>query len=206
MNRVAVRLSVAFCLGLAAIPPVAAAQEATGATSHWNLPELMRELARVKSASAQFTERKTMHMLNAPLATSGMLVYVAPDRMEKVTLTPMHERFVLERNRVTITGGPNNLTQTFLLTNYPEIGGLVEGIRATLAGDLPTLKRFYAVGLGGDWVHWQLLLQPKAAELAHFVKWIRIRGSGDRIDEVESEGSSGDLTEMSVDEDVSNAR
>jgi outer membrane lipoprotein-sorting protein len=206
LSRAVVRLSVAFCVGLTAIAPVAAAQQATAASPHWGLRELMRELAKVKSASAQFTERKTMHMLNAPLVTSGTLVYVAPDRMEKITLTPAPERFVLDRNQVTIAGGPDALTHTFSLTNYPEIGGLVEGIRATLAGDLPTLERFYAVQLRGDSADWQLLLHPKEAELAHFVKWIRIRGSRDRIEAVESKSGSGDYTAMSVNEDASNAR
>lgn len=166
----------------------------------------MGALAEVKSASGTFTERKTLHVLNAPLVTTGTLTYVAPDRMEKVTLTPVPERFVLDGNEVTITGGRDRQTHTFSLSSSPVIAGLVEGIRATLAGDLRTLERFYAVQLSGDYAEWQLLLRPNNAELAHVVKWIRIRGSRNRIEAVESKSHNGDDTEMTIGEDVSDGR
>ncbi|MHB1304515.1 MAG: LolA-related protein [Acidiphilium sp.] len=182
--------------------PAAIAQPAPTA---WGLPQLMHALARVKSASARFTERKTMHMLNAPLVTSGTLEYIAPDRVRKTTASPVPERFVLDGNRVTIVG-PDNRTHTFSLSDYPQIGGLVEGIRATLAGDLPTLDRFYFVRLTGNSAHWQLLLRPRGAVLTHFIRWIRIGGEGNRIDAIDTESSDGDHSEMSIAETVVDAR
>jgi hypothetical protein len=99
--------------------------------------------------------------------------------MRKVTLPPAQEIFVLDRGEITLSGGPDHQTHVFSVTDDPRIGGLVEGIRATLAGDLPTLERFYAVRLTGTAANWQLFLLPKDAGLAHFVKWIVIQGSGD---------------------------
>lgn len=204
VSRLGVWLCAALCVGLAAAAPVAAAELA--AAGAWGLPQLMRDLAQVKSASAQFTERKTMHMLSAPVVTSGTLAYVAPDRLQKITLTPVPERFVLERDEIVIAGGPDNQVHRFSLSDYPQIGGLVEGIRATLAGDLPTLERFYTVQLTGSAADWQLLLQPKDADLVRFVKWIRIQGGGNRIATITTESSDGDHSEMSVVEDAGNAR
>lgn len=205
LSRVGFWPWVAFCVWLAAATPVAAAGSATAA-DEWGLPQLMREMAQVKSASAQFTEWKTMHMLSAPLQTSGTLGYVAPDRIQKVTLAPVPERFVLDGDKIVMTGGPDGQVHKFSLTDYPQIGGLVEGIRATLAGDLPTLDRFYTVQLTGGPKDWQLLLQSKDADLTRFVKWIRIHGDGNQIDTIATASSDGDHSEMSIVEDVGNAR
>lgn len=192
------------CLLVAA--PFARAQSVAKRETSWGLPQLMRGLAQVRSASARFTECKTMKMLNAPLASSGMLTYLAPDRIQKITLSPIPARFVLDHDRVTISGGPDHQTHTFLLSQYPQIGGLVEGIRATLAGDLATLNRFYVVQFSGTARRWQILLQPKNAGLTHFLRWIRIEGSENRISAIDTESSDGDRSEMNVVEDTSDAR
>lgn len=205
LNRVVVRLAAALYAAIAAGATSVAAQP-TPPTGDWGLPQLMRNLAQVKAASAQFTERKTVHMLSAPLVTSGMLNYIAPDRMQKITVSPKPERFILDGDQVTIAGGPDKQVHTFSLADYPQIGGLVEGIRATLAGDLAALDRFYVVQLSGDPSNWQLLLQPKDTDLTRFVKWIRIAGSRNRIVDVETEDTDGDHSDMSIVEDAGDAR
>jgi hypothetical protein len=83
---------------------------------------------------------------------------------------------------------------------------LVQAIRATLAGDLPTLNRFYEVQCTGNVTNWQLRLKPRDASLAGLVAWIRIEGSEDRISSIETESGNGDHSEMSVNEDVINVR
>lgn len=201
-KHVAVCLIVMLWTGFAAAAPQAATQD----SADWGLPQLMQRLARVKSASAQFTERKTVHMLNAPLVASGTLTYIAPDHMQKLTLSPTPERFVLDGDRVTIVGGPQNATHSFSVTDYPQIGGLIEGIRATLAGDLAVLDRFYAVQLTGTLSNWQLLLEPKGGELTRFIKWIRISGSDDHIRAIRTEESDGDQSDMTIVENVRDGR
>jgi outer membrane lipoprotein-sorting protein len=179
---------------------VAAAQEP------WDLPQLMASLRQVRSASGQFTERKTMHLLTQPLMASGRLVYVAPNHIEKMTLSPIPERLVMDGDRVTIVSGPNNETHSFSVADYPQIGGLIEGIRATLAGDLPTLERIYTTRLGGTPASWDLQLVPRDSDLAHFVKWIEFRGDGNRIRTIDTENADGDHSEMTIVEDGHDAR
>jgi outer membrane lipoprotein-sorting protein len=169
----------------------------------WGIDRLMAELAKVKSASAQFTERKTMHMLTEPLILSGRLVYVAPDHMEKITTSPTSEKLVMDGDQITIVTGPDSDTHTFSLAQYPQIGGLVAGIRATMAGDLGTLDRFYVARLMGTASAWDLQLVPKDADLTHFVKWIDFRGGGDRIHTIDTEDADGDHSDMTIVEDGS---
>jgi hypothetical protein len=192
---------IGFVLGC---PALGRAQPASAADD-WGLPQLMRTLAQVRSASARFTETKTAQILNSPLVASGTLTYVAPDHIEKITLFPVRERFLLDHNRVTIAGGPGEQTHVFALTADPRIAGLVEGIRATLAGDITALDRFYLVRLAGDAANWQLLLQPRDPALAHFVQSIRIQGSQGRIEAIYTATADGDHSEMTITNDVQDA-
>jgi outer membrane lipoprotein-sorting protein len=202
LRRLSARLVVGFCVWGWMFGSAAAAQEPDAAGPAWGLPQLMLSLARVRSASAKFVERKTVRMLDAPLVSTGTLNYVAPDRMTKVTLSPRPETVVLDGDEVTIEGGPDGQTHTFSITDYPQIGGLVEGIRATLAGDLPALERYFDVRLSGRASDWQLLLQPKDDALARLVTSIRILGRENRIHRIETDQSDGDRSEMTIVEGV----
>ena len=187
---------------LAANISISRAETTATTEADFGLQRLMAELARVSSASAQFTERKTMQVLTAPMLASGTLTYSAPDRMQKTTLSPMVEQFVLDREEVSITGGPHNQTERYTLAKAPQVAGLVEGIRATLAGDLATLEGYYGVQLTGINSAWQLNLRPRSAVSAHFVRLISILGNKDRIREIDTESPNGDHSEMMISENV----
>jgi hypothetical protein len=195
LGLVAVSCAVLLC-----VP--AGAQQGQEAGQAWGITQLMQSLRQVKSASGQFTERKTMRMLSEPLIASGLLLYLAPDQVQKITVLPQRERVAVRGDTVTIDGGQDERSRTLSLSDYPEIGGIVEGIRATLSGDLPTLRRFYAIELDGTAADWRLVLQPTAAKLQKFVKQIRIAGSGNKVHSVETEDGDGDLSQMSIVEDV----
>ena len=193
-------LAVGFCAALLCTPTHA--QQTLQPGQAWGITQLMQTLGQVKSASGQFTERKTLQMLSEPLVTSGTLLYLAPDQVQKITVLPRRERVAVRGDTVTIEAGQDERGRTLSLSDYPEIGGIVEGIRATLSGDLPTLRRFYAIELDGTATDWRLVLQPTAAKLQKFIKQIRIAGSGNKVHSVETEDGDGDLSQMSIVEDV----
>jgi outer membrane lipoprotein-sorting protein len=195
-------LALAWGLCAALLCAPAHAQQSPQPGQAWGITQLMQTLSQVKWASGQFTERKTMRMLSEPLVTSGTLLYLAPDQVQKITVLPQRERVAVRGDTVTIEGGQDERGRTLSLSDYPEIGGIVEGIRATLSGDLPTLRRFYAIELDGTAADWRLVLQPTAAKLQKFVKQIRIAGSGNKVHSVETEDGDGDLSQMSIVEDV----
>ena len=188
------RWFLACCAFAASTGPALAQSAATG----WGVPQLMQEMAQVHSATASFTERRTAPVLNAPLLSQGTLTYAAPDYMRKTTATPVPEDFVFDHGRITMTGGADGATHHFALTDDPRIGGLVEGIRATLAGDLPALEHYYTLSLGGDAADWQLRLQPRNPALQHFVQSIVIRGQQDRIASIDTLSRDGSESLMSL--------
>ncbi len=162
----------------------------------------MRELAQVKSARAKFVELKHMAILNAPLESSGTLIYTAPGRLEKHTLAPRQESLVLERDQLTLENKVRNQRRTFGLQDHPVLWAFVESIRSTLAGDLATLSRFYQVTLDGSERQWRLTLKPIEAGMQNVVSEIRIGGSRNRVSTIEIIETQGDRSVMTITPDA----
>lgn len=183
-----------LALALLAAPAPAWAQAV------WGLPQLMHSLAQTRSATARFTQRQTSPVLSAPLISSGTLDYVAPDYLRKTTVTPAPESFTLDHGEVTLSGANTGGTHVFALDQDPRIAALVEGIRASLAGDLPALQQFYQVSLSGDAAAWQLHLRPGGPSLARFIRAITISGTEGRITQIDTLTTDGGETEMTIDD------
>ncbi len=109
------------------------------------LSQLMTAMQQVKAANALFVERRYLSMLSRPIETSGRLSYFAPDKLRKQTLSPTAGLLIVDGGKLTIEEGPGGNSRTLSLEEYPQLGALVEAIRATLAGDLPSLRRYFDV-------------------------------------------------------------
>lgn len=169
----------------------------TGA--EWTLAALMQGLAQVKSAQARFVEQKTMSFLTQPLESSGTLAWRAPDRVEKRTLKPRAESLVLDRDQLIVeaAGRPR---QVMGAGDQPIVWAFVEAIRSTLAGDLPTLEKYYRVRLEGRPARWTLVLVPLSERMRGFIAEIRITGAGARMQFVDALEANGDRTLMRIEE------
>ena len=176
----------------------AAVSAAPAAEGQWGLEALMRSLATVKTASGTFFERKHVAILNAPLEMKGTLRYTAPGRLEKRTLAPAPSTMVAEGDRLTLEDGTSGERRTMMLGDHPALRAFVESMRATLAGDLPLLKRFYEVRLDGGERDWRMTLTPIADEVREWVKEIRLAGSGNRVTTVEVLEAGGDRSVMTI--------
>jgi outer membrane lipoprotein carrier protein LolA len=187
-------LSVAVC------PAMVVAAEPGGPPT-WDIERLMRELAQVKSAKATFVERKHLRILATPLRSSGTLLYVAPSRLEKHTLSPRAESLILERDGLTIETESRNQRRTLDLQEHPLLRAFVESIRSTLAGDLATLTRYYEVGLEGSEDRWRLRLRPIEPGMRDVVSEIRVGGEHSWIDSVEIIETTGDHSSMTITRD-----
>jgi outer membrane lipoprotein-sorting protein len=184
-------LAVAFTLRV----PAAGAQGA----APFDLAHLMARFATVKSASAQFVERRYLHFLKAPLIAKGVLIFTAPNRLEKKTLEPAAENMVIDGDTLTVQR--EGQTQTLSLSAYPQIGAFIEGIRATLTGDAASLQRIYQADLQGNANGWLLQLQPRDPAMQAVVRSISISGSGSVIDRIQTIEHDGDRTDLRITED-----
>jgi hypothetical protein len=183
-----------FCLGMICASPQVSAAD-------WGLPQLMSGFAVVEESRARFHEEKHLAMLTEPLQLSGTLRYVRPDRIEKKITQPYAES--LRINGDQLEWETSGRTRTLSLRSQPQIWALVESLRATLAGDLPALQRYYTVKLDGSRSQWKITLEPRYESLAQFIEKIRLEGQDNQLRQVEIIEANGSRSLMRI-EGISN--
>lgn len=177
---------------------IAAGQAMAAAAAEFTLPDVMRELAEVPAAEARFTEIRHMSVLQKPLLLSGRLAYLRPNRIERHVLAPYDEKTVISGGRVTIENRSRNTSRTFSLDAAPAAYAIVESLRATLAGDLDSLRRHYSVELKGRRDEWTLTLVPREAAVAGLVSSVTLAGSRARVLRLDIRESNGDQSTMTI--------
>jgi outer membrane lipoprotein-sorting protein len=173
---------------------------AAAATAPLNAGELMQMLASVDRVTARFVETRTSTMLSTPLVLQGTLAYRRPDRIEKFVQTPYEERMVIEGGRLTLEKPGGSRTKALSISSAPGVAALVESIRATRAGDLAALQRYYALEIEGGRAQWTLTLRPLDPQLAGVVRSIAVAGNDARIVRVSVEEIAGDRSVMEISE------
>jgi hypothetical protein len=165
------------------------------------LDELLHLLAERRHGHVSFTEVQVLAILKRPLASSGELMYDAPDRLEKLTLTPRREDLLLLGSTLTIRRGGH--TRTLDLAQHPDIAPWVESVRATLAGDRATLERYFHIEYSGDLSHWRLQLVPQTTSATTAIASVRIDGSGAALRQLEIRQRDGDHSVMTIGAELS---
>jgi hypothetical protein len=160
------------------------------------LDALMHGLAARRHGHVAYTEVQYLAMLERPLESSGELIYEAPDRLEKRTLSPRPETLVLEHGTLSATRGRH--TRTLELTAWPQLAPLLESLRATLAGDRTALEYFFNVTLDGDAAHWTLHLSPRDPAAARLVSQVSITGAQADLRAVEIVEADGDRSVLTI--------
>ncbi|WP_286164129.1 outer membrane lipoprotein carrier protein LolA [Azoarcus sp. DN11] len=187
------RCSIAILLALGAVLDIAGP---AAAAEGWTVAQLMQTLGKQSSGQATFVERKHLAVLDQPVESSGELRFQAPDRLEKITLKPRPESLVLEGNTLTVTRGKKQFSVR--LSDYGEVAGFIDSIRATLAGDRATLERTYALHLAGSAERWTLTLLPRDQRMAEMIVRINIAGTRGQLREIEIMQADGDRSVMEI--------
>jgi len=160
--------------------------------------ELMQSFAAVPEAQARFVEERRSQVLRVPLELSGTLYYRRPTLLERRVTSPYQETMRIETaaGRIMIDNPARGLPRGFSLAKLPAALALIEGLRATLAGDLGALERHYRLTLEGSHAAWTLRLVPRDEVLAGAVAGVRMEGSAAHIARVEYEETTGDQVVM----------
>lgn len=174
----------------------AAALAAGQASSQDELGRLMQLLAQRKHGEVTYVEKDYFSVLERPLSSSGILIYDAPDHLEKRMLRPREESVVLDHGEVTMQRG--HRTYHIDLSSYPQLAPYVDAIRATMAGDRAALERVFKVSFEGDLKHWRLGLVPLDGKVARGVRSIRIEGAEGDVQSVQIDKPNGDRSLMTM--------
>ena len=166
-----------------------------------DLAALLRRIGGQPERRAAFVERRYSALTRAPLESRGRLLFRAPDRLEKQTVTPVRETVRIEGGTVTIEGVPVRGVpdrRSVQLADIPLLAALVESLLATLAGDLARLQRHYQAALAHEGRGWALTLTPVEQALRDAITRVVLRGQGDAVTAVDIFESGGDRTELSI--------
>jgi len=161
-----------------------------------DLEALMSRLAERRTGHARFTEQHYVALLDRPVTTSGELFYEAPDRLEKRTLQPRPESLRVAAGVVEVENG--RMKRSLPVQRYPELGAFIESVRATLAGDLPALRRYFSIALEGSPSRWRLQLTPLDQRLARTVSQVYISGAEAELLQIEVRQADGDRSVMNI--------
>ncbi len=169
----------------------------------FTLEQLMSSLAQRKQGQVRFSETDYLQILDQPVKSSGVLVYRAPDHLEKRTLEPRKESLVLEGDEMTVQRG--HRTYRMQVSAYPQAAPYVAAIRDTLTGNEAGLEKAFKVGFTGTREEWRLELVPLDKDAAHKVRQVEIAGGGDVIHSVEILQADGDRSVMTLEPPSSGA-
>jgi hypothetical protein len=161
-----------------------------------DLPQVMRLLAARRHGQVDFVEQHFLSVLKRPVESYGVMVYDAPNRLEKRTVEPRPEDLILDGNELTLER--KGRTHVLDLAAYPSILPFIESLRATLAGDLPALERVFNVDFAGNLDRWTLSLSPRDSKVSKTVSRVRIDGSRDDLLKVEILEAHGDRSLMTL--------
>jgi hypothetical protein len=165
------------------------------------LDQIMAKLRTVRHVDARYVEHRTLHVLREPIETRGSLHFDAPAHLEKAAdqaADGTAEKLTIDGDRLTIDRGTGAAPVALSLREHPEIGVLVESIRATLSGDTDALQRVFDVTPSGTLSHWQLVLQPRDPAQHAALQWMRVSGYAERITAIETADHDGDRSEMAI--------
>ena len=130
-------------------------------------------------SAARFRETRHIATLTAPIERTGTLVYRRPDHLEMNVVTPRAEQFVIDGATLRLRSADGE--RTLALDSEPALLAWTESLRATLAGDVAALTRYFVPTLSGNAGAWTLTLEPRDAALRAQVASIVIDGGGDAI-------------------------
>ncbi|MGH8198959.1 MAG: outer membrane lipoprotein carrier protein LolA [Steroidobacteraceae bacterium] len=162
----------------------------------FTLDRLMSLLAQRQHGEVTFAQTDYLALLDRPVKSSGVLLYQAPDHLEKRTLQPKQESLVLDGDQLTVRRG--HRTYHMQVSAYPQVAPYVDAMRDTLAGNEAALQKVFRVTLSGTPQEWKLELVPLDPDVARKVRQVAISGAGDVIRSVEILQADGDRSVMTL--------
>lgn len=183
---------------------ILASMAAAPAMAAFGFDELMATLSLHKTGEARFAEERFVSGLDRTLNYTGTLRFSAPDRLERQTLTPRRESFIVEGDQITLQRGER--VRRLTLDSVPELAAMVAALRGTLSGDGSALRRHFKPTVDGAAARWTLTLVPLDFRLLGVVRLLRIDGMQADVRVVELQLADGDRSVTTIDPVAPKAR
>ncbi len=159
--------------------------------------DILGALSTVPERRDCFVESRQSALLKEPLKSEGTLEFRSPSYLEKRTLTPELEYFVADKESVTIKNTKFPKARQLKLTSYPPLEALIIAFRATLAGDVAAMEKYFEASIQGTAAQWKLVLLPKA-KLKKLLVRVEVAGTGATVREFTVHESGGDISTTEI--------
>ena len=132
------------------------------------------------AADIPFYEQRQSPWLTAPVESWGV-VRSLPQGLEKQVESPKQETWRLLPDRLEWQGSAGGGSKQILFSKAPALAVLSDAIRHVVAGNFLALERDFNVSVQGDAKQWTAHLQPQTAEVARYLEYLEIQGSGSQL-------------------------
>jgi outer membrane lipoprotein-sorting protein len=193
-NRI---LILGFLFSLVPVSPSLAAEQAP--ISPDRLPEI---ITGAPDHRAEFSEERRLLLLTEPVRLQGTLLFRAPGRFEKHTLSPQREDLVVEGEWVSVSLPDQNTEMRFNMADDPLLHGLLFCLQSLLNGEPGRLAGIFAVEAWGGAEAWTLRLKPSEPALAERVLAMKVTGEAHWIRTIELWEVTGDYLIMTIGSEV----
>ncbi len=167
----------------------------TGDLGGQPLESILAGFASMPGLSADFREQKRITLLREPLISSGSIYFAPPDLLLRHTRVPTESVVLLAKNQITyqIRGDRGGVD----IDSHPMIRAVTDIFRLLLVGDVAALREIFLITVeSGQADRWEIKLEPREAPLRDSISQLRVRGVGNRLDEVHIAERNGDTTQM----------
>ena len=199
-NIFSIRLCLFTVMGSMLLMPVANA-----AGNSWTVKRLMWELSQVSYARLNFVETRQSMFLATDMVIEGNIEYRAPDHIEKVTVSPMSEKILVDGDTMLVektTYSKDHYavvkTKHYSIESHPVLKATVGSIRYILAGNSEMLGEYYEMSISGQCENWTLELIPRTVEIADYLQKIILSGNESSILRYVTIQADGDETVMAL--------
>ena len=199
-NIFSIRLCLFTVVGCLLLMPVANA-----AGSSWTVKRLMWELSQVSFARLTFVETRQSMFLSTDMVIEGNIQYRAPDHIEKVTVSPMSEKIVVDGDTMLVeklvytrNHGAVVETKHYSIESHPVLKATVGSIRYILAGNSEMLGEYYEMSISGQCENWTLELIPRTVEISDYAQKIILSGNESSILRYVTIQADGDESVMTL--------
>ena len=173
-------------------------QKKEGPETAWDIKTLLKVVSHAIPQRVPYEEAHVSRILTIPLVSYGTLSFTPPSRLEKHVVSPREERYVIEGNSLRWEEKATGQTKELFLPDYPLLQTFIEGFRAVFAGNLNSLRTWFAIELVGTKKAWELKLTPLEGNISDIVEGLYFIGQGERITGIEIREVGGDYSHITI--------
>ncbi|TXG93235.1 MAG: outer membrane lipoprotein carrier protein LolA [Rhodocyclaceae bacterium] len=157
------------------------------------LPSITKQIEQHPVVRADFVQTKRMIALKRPLVSKGRMIFSRKEGVFWLIDEPIRVSYWLGDLKI-IEVSPDGQRKEQDTKSNPALTQISRVMRSMLGAQTEALKENFDVQARGSATQWELDLVPKQAQLAQYVRSIKVRG-GRFIEVMTLEEVSGDTTQ-----------